>query len=327
MIDAIQLLAANWHDPALLQHAATRDGLGKALLELGRSNPHLVVVSADLAESTRVDAFAKAFPDRFFEVGVAEQNMLGVAAGFALSGKIPFAASYAVFSPGRNWDQLRVSVCYSKANVKIIGGHAGITVGPDGATHQALEDIALTRVLPNITVLVPADVEEAYKATLAAAALPGPVYLRMGRHAVPSFTIPQTPFEIGKANLLRAGRDLTIVSCGIMVHTSLLAAEQLSGQGIQAEVLNVHTLKPLDVEGILESLQKTGRLITAEEHQRAGGLGSAVLEAVLPRHPVPVRLIAVQDTFGESGMPDELLAKYGLTVEAIVAAGQQLMGR
>ncbi|MBI1961364.1 MAG: transketolase family protein [Parcubacteria group bacterium] len=299
--------------------AATRGGYGEALVELGGKNEKIVVLSADLTESTRSKGFAEKFPERFVEVGVAEQNLAGLAAGMALAGYIPFMSSFAVFSPGRNWDQIRVSICYTRANVKIAGSHAGISVGPDGATHQAMEDIAITRVLPNLIVVVPADSIETKKATMAIAELEGPAYVRFGRPEVPVFTTKKSPFEIGVANVLAAGTDVTIIACGPMVYTSLEAALELGKKhGVNAEVINCHTIKPLDVPAIAASAKKTGAVVAAEEHQIHGGLGSAVAEALAEHAPVPMRFVGMPDSFGESGESQELLEKYGMTKEKIV---------
>jgi len=296
---------------------AQRDGYGHGLVELGRKNPNIVVLCADLTDSTRSDWFKKEFPDRFYEVGIAEQNMLGIAAGLALSGRIPFVSTYAVFCPGRNWDQLRVSVCYNKANVKLTGAHAGLSVGPDGATHQGLEDIAITRCLPNLVVLAPCDYLETKKATIAAAEIDGPVYLRFSREATPVFTTEDSPFEIGKANILRQGSKITIIACGPLVYEALLAAEELD-----AEVINCHTIKPIDKETIIKSAKKTGKVITLEEHQIMGGLGSAVVEVLSQEYPVPIKIIGIKDRFGESGTPEELLEQFGLTHEHIIKAAE-----
>jgi len=304
-----------------------RDGFGQALLELGKSNPDVVALCGDLIESTRVQAFAEAYPERYFEMGVAEQNMAGVAAGLALSGKIPFISSYAVFSPGRNWDQIRVSICYSMANVKIVGAHAGISVGPDGATHQALEDVAITRVLPNMVVVVPADSVEAKKATLAIAKHRGPSYIRFGREKSPVFTTEKTPFEIGKAILFREGKDVTIIGCGMLLYNALIAAEELSKEGVDVEVINSHTVKPLDTETILNSVKKTKAVVTVEEHQIAGGLGSAVSETLSQSFPAPQEFIGVRDRFGESGEPDELIEAFGMGVKDIKAAVLRVVKR
>ncbi len=292
------------------EYKSTRDAYGEALLNLAKNNKNIVVVSADLAESTRVQNFAKKYPERFFEVGVAEQNMLGVASGLSLAGKTVFASSFAVFSPGRNWDQLRISVCYSQANVKIVSTHAGLSVGEDGASHQALEDIAITRVLPNIIVISPLDYEETKKAVAAISKIKNPVYLRLHRQNSAQITEQKSPFQIGKANILQAGKDITLVGCGPILNEAIITAQNLKNKKISVEIINCHTIKPLDQKTILKSLQKTKKLITLEEHQIAGGLGSAILEQVASHYPVPVKMIGVQDSFGESGKPEELWHKY-----------------
>ena len=304
----------------------TRAGFGEGLVEAGK-DPRVFALCADLTDSIKISGFAKAYPERFLEIGVAEQNMMGIAAGLALTGKIPFIASYAVFNPGRNWDQLRVSVCYSQANVKIVGAHAGLSVGPDGATHQALEDIAITRVLPGLTVVVPTDALEAKKAVLALALHVGPAYIRFGRDKNPQLTTPETPFVIGKANLFREGKDVTLLANGPLVYEDLVAAEELSKQGIEAEVLSVPTVKPLDNDAILASAKKTGAVVTAEEAQASGGLGSAVAELLGEQYPVPMYRIGVRDSFGESGKPEELMVKYGLKASNIVTAAKELQTR
>lgn len=304
---------------------AIRDGFGQGLLEAAARNSNVVGLCADLTESVRMHHFAKQFPERFIEVGVAEQNLVGVAAGTALAGKIPFAASYAVFSPGRSWDQTRVSVCYSNLNVKLVGGHAGITVGPDGASHQALEDIAITRVLPNMTVIVPCDQDQAYKATMAAAEHVGPLYLRLSRIKTVSLTTARTHFEIGKAQLFKEGKDVSIIATGIMVHTALQAAAELASHNISAEVINMHTIKPIDRDAILNSALKTKAVVTAEEHQVTGGLGGAVAEVLSSELPTPLQRVGVKNTFGESGQPNELLEKYGLTSSSIKKAVHEVL--
>jgi len=296
-----------------------RDGFGQGLIEVGSILPNVVALTGDLAESTRVLEFSKKFPDRFIEVGVAEQNMAGIAAGLSFGGKIPFMTSYAVFSPGRNWDQIRVSICYSKANVKIVGAHAGISVGPDGATHQALEDLAITRVLPNLTIIVPTDAEETRKAVHAMAHLVGPAYIRFGREKTPVITTAATPFILGKANLITDGSDVTIIANGQMVFRALQAVKQLENQ-ISLRVLNLHTLKPLDTEAIISAAKETGAIVTAEEHQVINGLGAAVAETLAEAYPVPIERVGVKDTFGESGEPDELMKLYGLDDQAIIKA-------
>lgn len=303
---------------------ALREGFGEGVIEAARRSSKVWALSADLTSSNKLEAFRERYPERFVEVGVAEQNLIGLAAGLARVGKIPFAASFAVFSPGRSWDQLRVSVCYSNANVKLYGGHAGISVGEDGATHQALEDIAITRALPNMTVIVPADAAQMKAATLAAAKHKGPIYLRGGRPKLPQITDTHKEFTIGKADVLRRGSDVTIIACGLMVAEALDAAERLAREGVCAEVINMHTIKPLDVQSLLRSARKTGRVVTAEEHQIIGGLGSAVSEALGERCPVPIVRVGVKDRFGESGEWRALLKKYGLTSAEIVKGVKRL---
>lgn len=304
----------------------TRDGFGDGLAEAGEQDKRVVTLCCDLTDSTKSNVFSKKFPERFIEIGVAEQNMAGVAAGLSFSGKIPFMTSYAVFNPGRNWDQIRVSICYSRANVKIMGAHAGISVGPDGATHQALEDIAITRALPNMTVLAPSDYEETRKATLAAAKLNGPVYMRFSKSKVPVISTRDTPFRIGRAEIYTEGNDVAVVACGPLVYEALLAAKKLEGKaGVM--VINSHTIKPLDVKTIVDAARKTGAIVTAEEHQINGGLGSAVAEALAENHPVPMERVGVRNTFGESGQPDELMDRYGLRSSNIIAAIRKVLKR
>ncbi len=303
----------------------SRDGYGKGLIALGEKNKDVVVLCADLTESTRSNWFQEKFPERFIEMGVAEQNMMGIAAGLALSGKIPFVSSYAVFSPGRSWDQLRVSVCYTGANVKVGGMHAGISVGPDGATHQALEDISITRVLPNLKVVVPCDWLEGKKATIAAGETKGPHYVRFGREKVPVITTEKTPFEIGKAEVYAFGSEVAIIACGAMVYEALIAAKKLERFGISAMVLNNHSIKPIDRKTIAESAKKCGAVVTVEEHQINGGMGSAVMEALAEAYPVPVYRVGMPDTFGESGKPEELLKKYGMNSDHVVKACQEVV--
>jgi transketolase len=303
----------------------TRFGYGEGLVKLGEINPNVVVFDADLAKSTTTIWFAEKFPTRFFDAGIAEQNMLGMAAGMSLMGKIPFVTTYGVFVSGRAWDQIRTTVCYSNLNVKIGGAHGGVSVGPDGATHQALEEITIMRVLPNMTVLSPCDANEAYKATLAAAEMRGPVYLRFGREKVPLLTKPEDPFEIGKAVVYRRGADVGLLATGHMVYHALLAAEALEKEGVSAYVLNVHTIKPIDEEAILDVAAKCKCLVTCEEHQVTGGFGGAVAEVLAKRRPVPMRFIGVQDRFGESGKPDELFEVFGLSAAHIAAAAKDVM--
>ncbi len=308
-----------------MDNKSVRDGFGKALVELGKKNKDIVAFSADLAGSVRTNWFAKEFPDRHFEVGVAEQNMMGIASGLAANGKIPFVGSFAVFNPGRNLDQIRASVCYSNMNVKIIGAHAGITVGQDGATHQAMEDIAITRSLPNMTVIVPSDYNEMYIATIAVAEHKGPVYIRSGRPKVPVLTDENAKFEIGKVVTMKQGNDVTIIACGIMVSKAMEAAELLEKENVSVRVINMHTIKPIDKDAIVKAAKETKAIVTAEEHNVIGGLGSAVSEVVVNTNPVPMRFVGIKDTFGESGTGDELLEKYGLTSKDIVKAVKELI--
>lgn len=308
--------------------AATRDAYGKALVELGRENPNIVVLDADLSVSTKTSLFAKEFPDRFFDMGVAEQDMVGTAAGLAAAGKIVFASTFAVFGSGRAWDQVRMTVAYTRLNVKIVVTHAGITTGEDGASHQANEDIAIMRALPNLTVLVPADAAETEKAIKAAAKFYGPMYIRLSRPKTPIVTENfNYEFKIGKGVVLREGKDLTIFACGLMVATSLDAAEALEKEGVSARVVNLHTIKPLDKELIVSCAQETGAVVTVEEHSILGGLGGAVAEVLVENCSVPMVRVGLKDIFGESGTPDELLVKYGLTSENIIKAAKAVLGR
>lgn len=305
-----------------IEMTPTRDGYGEGLVEAGKRDPNIVVLCADLTDSTRSSYFQKKFPERFTEVGVAEQNMVSIAAGLAVSGKIPFVSTYSVFCPGRAWDQVRVNVCYNNANVKLTGAHSGISVGPDGATHQGLEDVATMRCLPNIIVLAPCDAVETKKATMAAAQIKKPVYLRFARDKTPVFTTPRTPFKIGRAEIFWTGGKpkVTIVACGPLVYEALLAARELEKQKIGAEVINCHTIKPLDGKTILESVKKTGAVVTVEEHQVIGGLGSAVAEFLAQKYPTKQAFIGMPDSFGESGEPDELLTKYRMKAKDIIGA-------
>lgn len=306
---------------------ATRDAYGETLKELGAIYPDLVVLDADLSASTKTQDFAKVYPDRFFDCGIAEGNMMSVAAGLAAAGKIPFASTFAIFGAGRAYEQIRNSICYPKLNVKIALTHAGLTVGEDGATHQMLEDIALMRVLPNMTVIVPADAEETKAAVKWAASYQGPVYIRMGRAKCDDVTIENTPFIPGKATVLRKGYDITIIACGIMVGKALQAADILKGAGITARVINMSSIKPIDEDVIIKAASDTGAIVTAEEHQVQGGLGSAVAEVVVKHCPVPMAMIGVEDRFGESGKADDLLKAYGLTAAHIAETALQLYKR
>lgn len=304
---------------------ANRKGFGKGLLEAGKRDENVVAACADLTESTQMHLFRNEFPDRFIEIGVAEQNLVTVASGMAALGKVPFVSSYAAFSPGRNWEQIRTTVCLNDRPVKIVGSHAGVSVGPDGATHQMLEDIALMRALPNMVVVAPADSVEAEKATLAMASDSRPGYLRLAREAVPVITTEKTPFEIGKAYVYTEGTDLTVVSTGTMTYHALVAAEMLFKDGIDVEVIHCPTIKPLDAVTILKSAGKTGAVITAEEAQITGGLGAAVAELLSEEMPTILKRIGVRDRFGESGKPDELMHHFGLTAKHIAMAAHHII--
>lgn len=305
---------------------ATRDGFGEGLLRASR-NEKVVALCADLTGSLKMDGFAKEHPDRFFQCGIAEANMIGTAAGLAVGGFIPFAGTFAAFATGRVYDQIRQSVAYSNTNVKIAASHAGLTLGEDGATHQILEDIGLMRMLPNMTVLVPADYNQTIQATMAAAQLVGPVYLRFGRPSVPIFIPEDAPFEIGKAQVFRRGNDATIIACGHLVWPALQAAKALAEEGISVSVINMHTIKPLDEDAIVKAAKESGAVVTAEEHMRNGGLGEAVAGVLARVYPVPQEFIAVNDSFGESGKPMDLMAKYGLDTENIVKATRKAIAR
>jgi len=309
------------------QQKPTRDGYGEGLVLAGEKNKNVVALCADLTESTRSLAFQKKFPERFIEMGVAEQNMASVAAGMALAGKVPFISSYAVFSPGRNNEQIRTTICYNEANVKIAGAHAGISVGPDGATHQALEDIGLMRMLPGMAVIVPCDAVEASKATMAAAEISGPVYLRFGREKTPVITTGHTPFKIGQAEIFKNGKDAVIFAGGPLVHNALLAAQELEQEKISAAVINIHTIKPLDKDTILKYAYETKAVVSVEEHQIYGGLGGAIAELLAQELPTPMEFIGVHDSFGESGTPAELIKKYGMGVESIKKAIRKVLSR
>lgn len=321
-----RLVANLFENPA---QAATRDGFGKGLVEAAQADARVVALSADLTESTRVEEFKNTFPDRFVEIGVAEQNMATVAAGMANYGKIPFITSYAAFSPGRNWEQIRTTIALNNVPVVICGMHAGVSVGPDGATHQMLEDIALMRAMPNMIVMNPCDNEEARKATLAAAQLGKPVYMRFGREKTPVFTTAETPFEIGKANVLwKSGAPrVAVFATGSLVYEALLAVHSLEAEGIGATVVNVHTIKPLDTETVVREAKAAGAVVTVEEHQITGGLGGAVAEALAREAPLPIEFIGVRDSFGQSGEPKELIAHYGMHSGAIIEAMQRAILR
>jgi transketolase len=305
----------------------TRSGFGAALLELGQENEKVVALCADLTGSLKMDAFAAKYPERFYQVGIAEANMIGMAAGLATTGLIPFTGTFANFSTGRVYDQIRQSVAYSNKNVKICASHAGITLGEDGATHQIMEDIGLMKMLPGMVVINPCDYNQTKAATKAIAGHEGPVYLRFGRPAVPNFTAPDQEFEIGKALILQEGKDVTIFATGHLVWKALEACEILEGQGIQASIINIHTIKPLDSETVIRSVAATGCAVVAEEHLWNGGLGDSISQCLSTRHPAPVEYVAVDDKFGESGTPDALMEKYGLTAGHIVQAALRAIGR
>ena len=305
----------------------TRSGFGAGLLELGKINNHVVALCADLTGSLKMDAFEKAFPERFFQVGIAEANMIGLAAGMTIGGKIPFTGTFANFSTGRVYDQIRQSVAYSGKNVKICASHAGLTLGEDGATHQILEDIGLMKMLPNMTVINTCDFNQTKAATIAIANYEGPVYLRFGRPKVPNFTPTDQKFEIGKAWKIKEGKDVSIFATGHLVWKALKAAEALHDKGIDAEVINIHTIKPLDERAILTSVGKTGCAVSAEEHQRHGGLGDTISQLLSLNRPVPMEYIAVNDRFGESGTPEELMKKYGLDTPDIINAAERVISR
>ncbi|TET68145.1 MAG: transketolase family protein [Candidatus Aminicenantes bacterium] len=308
------------------QLISTRDAFGEELVDMGKEKENIVVLSADLAKTTRTSWFAKAFPKRFFNVGIAEQNMMGIAAGLSTTGFIPVVSTVAIFAAGRAYDQVRNTIVHSGFNVKIAATHGGISMGKDGSSHQAIEDMALMRVIPDMTVIVPADAPETKKALRAAIEYKGPVYIRLGRPEIPIITDEKSSFILGKADILRKGNDLSIIACGIMVPQSLKAADVLASQGIKARVINVHTIKPLDVELLYNAAKETGAIVTAEDHSVIGGLGSAVLEAFSCKEArPPVYRIGVRDVFGESGEPDDLMRKYGLSWQDIVKAAEEVL--
>ncbi|OIN61114.1 transketolase family protein [Arsenicibacter rosenii] len=305
----------------------TRSGFGAGILELGRTNPDVVAMTADLAGSLKLEGFIKEFPERYVQCGIAEANMIGVAAGLTIGGKIPFATTFANFATGRVYDQIRQSVCYSNKNVKICASHAGLTLGEDGATHQILEDLGMMKMLPNMTVINPCDFNQTKAATIAIAEHEGPVYLRFGRPVVPIFTPADQKFEIGKAVILNEGPDVSIFATGHLVWEAIQAGEKLAEEGIEADIINIHTIKPLDEEAILASVKKTGCAVSAEEHMLNGGLGDSVAQVLARNYPAPLEMIGVHDTFGESGTPAQLMEKYGLTADRIVEAVKKAMQR
>ncbi|MBA2746730.1 MAG: transketolase family protein [Flavisolibacter sp.] len=305
----------------------TRSGFGDGIVEAARKNPNVVALTADLAGSLKLQQFMKEFPERFIQVGIAEANMMGIAAGLTIGGKIPFTTTFANFSTGRVYDQIRQSIAYSDKNVKICASHAGVTLGEDGATHQILEDIGLMKMLPGMTVIVPCDYQQTKAATLAIAAFEGPVYLRFGRPAWPMFTNAEEPFVIGKAQQFSEGTDVSIFACGHMVWNAIQAGAALQEKGISVEVINIHTIKPIDEEAVLRSIKKTRCVVTAEEHNIIGGLGDAIAQVAAKNFPVPIEYVGTKDSFGESGTPDQLLKKYGLDIPDIIAAAEKVMER
>ena len=315
------------NDIKILNEKDTRSGFGEGILEAGRRNPNVVALTADLAGSLKLNDFMKEFPDRFIQCGIAEANMIGVAAGLTIGGKIPFTTTFANFSTSRVYDQVRQSVAYSGKNVKICASHAGLTLGEDGATHQVLEDIGMMKMLPGMAVVVPCDFNQTKAATLAVAEYEGPVYLRFGRPKWPNFTAPDQKFELGKAQVLAEGTDISIIACGHMVWLAIEAAKELAEKGISVDLINMHTIKPLDEAAIIKSLSKTGCVVTAEEHQINGGLGDSAANVAARYCPVPHEYVAVMDTFGESGTPMQLMEKYGLTKNNIIAAAEKALAR
>lgn len=314
-------------DIEVLGKKDTRSGFGEGLLEIGKKNKDVVALCADLTGSLKMNAFENEFPERFFQVGIAEANMIGMAAGMTIGRKIPYTGTFANFSTGRVYDQIRQSVAYSKKNVKICASHAGLTLGEDGATHQILEDIGMMKMLPNMTVIVPCDFNQTKQATIAIADHDGPVYLRFGRPSVPIFVKPDAKFQIGKADTIIEGTDVTIIACGHLVWKSIEAAKELAEKGISAEVINMHTIKPLDEKAILDSIAKTKCVVTAEEHMINGGLGDSVAQVITRNNPIPQEYVGVNDSFGESGTPDELMTKYGIDTTDVVKAALKVIER
>lgn len=310
-----------------LNEKETRGGFGEGILEAGKRNPNVIALTADLLGSMKLNAFIKEFPERFIQCGIAEANMMGIAAGLTIGGKIPYTTTFANFSTGRVYDQIRQSIAYSNKNVKICASHAGLTLGEDGATHQILEDIGMMKMLPGMTVIVPCDFNQTKAATIAIADYQGPVYLRFGRPKWPNFTPENEPFQIGKAQKLSDGKDISIFACGHLVWIAIEAGKILEEKGISVEVINIHTIKPLDEQAVLESIRKTGCAVTAEEHNIIGGLGDSIAQVAAKNFPIPIEYVGTKDTFGESGQPKELLKKYGLDTPDIVAAAEKVLGR
>ena len=317
----------DYTDAAAVKQVPTRNGFGTGLIEAGERDQNVIAICADLSESVRMEAFKKRFPDRYIAIGVAEQLLVAMAAGLASTGKIPFIASYAMFNPGRSWEQVRTTMALNETNVKIAGAHAGVSVGPDGATHQAIEDIAIMRVIPKMIVVVPCDSNQTRKATLAVAESFGPTYLRFGRAESAVITTEDTPFELGQAQTFREGGDVAIIACGILVYTALIAAEELAKDGIHCRVVNNHTIKPMDEAAVVSAAADCGAVVTVEEHQVQGGMGSRVAEILAEQHPVPIQFVGVHDRFGQSGSPQELIEEYGMGATAIAAAVKRVLAR
>lgn len=324
---AAQMHLAPLDDPKTIKQLPTRNGFGEGLIEAGKENKNVVAICADLSESTRMLGFKEACPDQYIEIGVAEQMLVALAGGLASTGKIPWIASYAMFNPGRSWEQVRTIMALNETNVKIAGAHAGVSVGPDGATHQAIEDIAIMRVIPHMTVVVPCDSVQTKKATLALTRMQGPVYLRFAREKSPIVTTAETPFEIGKAQVLRDGQDVAIVVCGILVYNALIAAKELAADGIDCMVVNNHTVKPMDEAAVVAAAERCGTVVTVEEHQVHAGMGSRVAEILAQKHPVPIEFVGVRDQFGQSGDPAELIEHYGMGTTAIKEAARRALKR
>ena len=317
----------DYRNGAELKQLPTRNGFGEGLIEAGNRNKNVLAICADLAESTRMEGFKKAHPAQYLEIGVAEQMLVAMAGGLASTGKVPWIASYAMFNPGRSWEQVRTIMALNETNVKIAGAHAGVSVGPDGATHQAIEDIAIMRVIPHMMVVVPCDSVQTKKATLALSETFGPAYLRFAREKSPIVTTDETPFEIGKAQTFRNGNDVAIVACGILVHNALVAADELASEGINCRVVNNHTVKPMDAPAIEQAARECGAVVTVEEHQVHAGMGSRVAEILAESHPVPIEFVGVRDQFGQSGEPTELIEHYGMGTAAIKAAARRAFAR
>lgn len=324
---AAQMHLAPLDDPKTIKQLPTRNGFGEGLIEAGKENKNVVAICADLSESTRMLGFKEACPDQYIEIGVAEQMLVALAGGLASTGKIPWIASYAMFNPGRSWEQVRTIMALNETNVKIAGAHAGVSVGPDGATHQAIEDIAIMRVIPHMTVVVPCDSVQTKKATLALTKMHGPAYLRFAREKSPIVTTAETPFEIGKAQVLRDGQDVAIVVCGILVYNALIAAKELAADGIDCMVVNNHTVKPMDEAAVVAAAERCGTVVTVEEHQVHAGMGSRVAEILAQKHPVPIEFVGVRDQFGQSGDPAELIEHYGMGTTAIKEAARRALKR